>query len=160
MDDDQKDVAIIEASALLVTLIFIILSLHMSYYAQWYAIWRQVCSADPQSCTWPPDMAAMSALVGTLEPYSYLVGFFFVMAAFAATIRLFSMVSPGLLAGLRFAELAFFLSGLIALAVVFFARAPKDVYTLGLLILVSLCITVVSLRYARHHKQWRTLEPL
>ena len=34
MDDDQKDVAIIEASALLVTLIFIILSIYSSNYAQ------------------------------------------------------------------------------------------------------------------------------
>jgi hypothetical protein len=53
MDDDQKDVAIIEASALLVTLIFIILSIYSSN----------------------------SALVTILEPFTYAVGFFFVVAA-------------------------------------------------------------------------------
>ena len=54
MDDNQKDVAIIEASALLVTLIFIILSFYSSNYAMYYTTWQQRCTLNPQECAWPP----------------------------------------------------------------------------------------------------------
>jgi hypothetical protein len=47
MDDKRKDVAIIEASALLATLVFIILSFYMSYYAQWYGMWQRRCTVNP-----------------------------------------------------------------------------------------------------------------
>lgn len=104
MDDDQKDVAIIEASALLVTLVFIILSLYLSYYTQWYAMWQHGCPSNAP-CVWPPYMAEMSALVGTLEPFTYAVGFFFVVAASAATIHLLKVGSAWRLAAVRIVEL-------------------------------------------------------
>jgi glucan phosphoethanolaminetransferase (alkaline phosphatase superfamily) len=152
MDDDRKDVAIIEASALLVTLIFIILSLHLSYYAQWYAIWQQGCSSNPQ-CTWPTYMATMSAFVGSLEPYAYLVGFFFVVSASAATIRLFSRGTEWVSKGLRPIELVFFLMGLFFLAVMFFANAQTNVNGLVAIALLTLVLVAVPLLMAYRNMQ-------
>lgn len=159
MDDDQKDVAIIEASALLVTLIFIVLSFYSSNYAMYYTTWQQRCTLNPQECTWPPWMAALSATVGTLEPYTYSVGFFFVVAASAATIRLFSMASAWVLAGLRIIESAFFFMGLMCLAVMFFSKAPRDVGAFAMLAVITLGMIVVPLLYACYRRQWR-VEPL
>jgi len=160
MDDKQKDVAIIEASAFLVTLVFIILSFYSSNYAQYYTMWQQRCTSNPQECTWPPWLAALSALVGTLEPYTYAVGFFFIMAASAATIRLFVTWSAWVLAGLQIIEFAFFLSGLYSLALMFFFKAPRDVNGFVVLALITLGAIVVPLLYAYHNRQWRSLKPL
>lgn len=152
MDDKQVDVAIIEASALLMTLIFIILSLYMSYYAQWYAIWQQGCSSNPQ-CTWPPYMATMSRLVGTLEPYTYLVGFFFMVSASAAAIRLFSGKREWMSAGLRPIELVFFLAGIFFLAVFFFANTQTNVngrVVIALLTIVLIAVPLLIAYRGRH----------
>lgn len=158
MDDDQKDVAIIEASALLVTLIFIVLSFYSSNYALYYTMLQQECSSNPKGCVWPPWLAALSAQVGTLEPYTYSVGFFFVVAALAATIRLFKMASPWALAGLRNIEFAFFFMGLFSLAVVFFSKAPRDVNAFALLAVITLLLIGMPLAYAYYRRQWR-VEP-
>jgi hypothetical protein len=124
MDDDQKDVAIIEASALLVTLIFIILSIYSSN----------------------------SVLVTILEPFTYAVGFFFVVAASAAAIRLLMTWSAWALAGLRIIEFLFFWVGLLLLAVVFFFRAPRDVDGFVVLALVTLGMIGGPLLYAYHRR--------
>ena len=155
VDDNAKDVAIIEASALLVTLIFIVLSFYSSNYALYYTM---LCSSNPKGCVWPPWLAALSAQVTTLEPYTYSVGFFFVVAALAATIRLFKMASPWALAGLRNIEFAFFFMGLFSLAVVFFSKAPRDVNAFALLAVITLFLIGVPLAYAYYRRQWR-VEP-
>jgi hypothetical protein len=149
MDDDQKDVAIIEASALLVTLIFIILSFYSSNYALYYTM---LCSSNPKGCVWPPWLTALSALVTILEPFTYAVGFFFVVAASAAAIRLLMTSSAWALAGLRIIEFLFFCMGLFLLAVVFFFRAPKDIDGLVVLALVTLGMIVGPLLYAYHRR--------
>jgi hypothetical protein len=160
MDDKQKDVAIIEASALLVTLIFIILSFYTSSYALYYTTWQTRCTLNPQECTWPPWLAAFSALVGTLEPYTYAVGFFFVVAAFTATLRLFEIGRGWLLAGLQKVEFLFFGMGLVLLAIMFFAKAPRDVYTLAWIAFVTLGMIGGPLLYAYHRRHALVSEPL
>jgi hypothetical protein len=152
MDDDQKDVAIIEASALLVTLIFIVLSFYSSNYTQFYTTWQQQCALNPQQCAWPPWLGALSAQVGGLEFLAYLVGFFFVVAALAATMRLFMTDRDWVWAGLRTVESAFFGMGLFGLAFVFFFRALKDLYTLGVLIIITLAVIGGALWWAHHRR--------
>jgi hypothetical protein len=153
MDDEHVDVAIIEASALLITLIFIILSFYSANYAMYYTTWQQRCTSNPQECAWPPWLAALSAQVGTLEPHTYAVGFFFVVAAMAATVRLFMTDSTWQKAGLQVIELSFFLMGLVALAYVFFFRALRGVYTLGFIVLVTLGMIAGPLWWAHHRRR-------
>jgi hypothetical protein len=156
MDDHQKDIAIIEASALLVTLIFIILSFYSSNYALYYTM---LCSSNPKGCVWPPWLTSLSALVTILEPYTYLIGFFFVVAAFAATLHLFEIGSGWLLAGLQKVEFLFFAMGLILLAIMFVSNAPRDMYTFAWIAIATSCMIVVPLLYAYHGRHASISEP-
>jgi hypothetical protein len=158
VDDNAKDVAIIEASALLVTLIFIILSFYISNYTQFFTTWEQQCTLNPQQCTWPPWLGALSAQVGTLELFTYYIGFFFVVAASAATIRLLLPWSAWALAGLRIIEFLFFWGGLLLLAFVFFSRVPQDVRFVVLSV-ITLAMIAGPLAYAYHRRDMPVISP-
>lgn len=149
MDDNQKDVAIIEASALLVTLIFVILSFYSSNLAQYYSM---LCSSNPNGCVRPPWLTNLSDFVTTLTYFTYAVGFFFVVAAVAATVRLFLSDSAWQKAGLQIIEFWFFLLGLIFLAAVFFSRAPANLYQLAFIAFVTLGSIAVPLWWAHHRR--------
>ena len=118
----------------------------------YYTTWEQQCSSNLKGCVWPPWLTALSAQVGTLELFTYYIGFFFVVAASAATIRLLLPWSAWALAGLRIIEFLFFCMGLFLLAVVFFFRAPKDIDGLVVLALVTLGMIVGPLLYAYHRR--------
>ena len=133
--DDEKDIAIIEASAVLATLVFIVLSLYMSYYTQWYAMWHT--SVPPTRSVFGLPIWQRWLPLWGLGTIHLCCGFFFVMAASAATIHLFRVGSAWRLAAVRNLEIAFFMSGLGKLAVMFFFRAPKDVNGFVILVLVA-----------------------
>jgi hypothetical protein len=103
-------------------------------------------------------MAAMAALVGSLEPYSYVVGFFFVTAASAATFHLF-IVEGWPSVGLRIIEVLFFWMGLFSLAVMFFFNAPRDMKGLVVIALVTIGLIVGPLAYAYHRRHAWIFEP-
>lgn len=125
MNDDQKDVAIIQASGLLLTLIFLILPIRSSDYT----------------------------LVTTLDMrYMYAVGFFFLVAASAATMHLFLEGNALGLEGLQNMEFIFFMMGLIGLAIPFFVSARRDVYTSAWIVFFTLVMIAVSLLIAYRHR--------
>lgn len=161
MDDKQVDVAIIEASALLATLIFLILSFYGSMYSQLLVYYLQQCAVSQQQCTsLAPVVTPFSTIMANLTPFAYYIGFFFVAAASVATIHLFATGRAWVLAGLQIMEFAFFLFGLYSLALMFFFNAPRDASGGALLAVIALGVIVLSLVIAYRRGQWRSEEHL
>jgi hypothetical protein len=159
MDDDQKDAAIIEASALLVTLVFIILSFYGSVYYQLVIYYLQRCTVNQTECRQiAPFLTPFTTNMATLEPLTYVVGLFFMVAASAAAIRLLWARSSWSLAGLRAVEVIFFVAGIVSLAGMFFLRFALDIEHAALTGLI-LGVIILLLVLARRGKRWRSLEP-
>jgi hypothetical protein len=116
MAEKDKDVVIIEASALLVTLIFIVLTFYTTFYGQYYAMFQQ---QNPSKLT--EVMIAFASLITAYEQWFYLVGVFFLAAALTATLHLFDVGPDWFLRGLSYVELTLFAAGLWTLGATFWA---------------------------------------
>ena len=99
MANKDKDAVIIESSALLVTLMFVILSFYGS---------------------------AQSPFAAKLEPFAYLIGFLFTVAALLATLHLFEVARR-----VEMIEFLFFFAGLLLLAAYFLLNSPLVAYWTG-----------------------------
>lgn len=111
MAEKDKDVAIIEASALLVTLVFVVLTFYTTFYGQYYAMFQQ---QNPSKVN--EVLVAFALLMTANEGFFYLVGVFFLAAALTATLHLFDIGPNWFLMGLGYVELTLFACGLLVLA--------------------------------------------
>lgn len=147
MTDKDKDLAIIETSALLVTLIFLILSFYGSVYAQYY-----VMVQEQKIPEFPAFLISLASFYTMLERFSYLIGFLFTVAALAATLSVFRTGPAWMLRGLRNAEFVFFAFGLALLGCMFLLNAPKDPLSFVVYAALALALTFVCIAHAYLHR--------